>query len=76
MKEAKDAMDEDADLLRASLGKPARAKPAAASGGDPTGEAEAEAGTDEMVRRKRARQALESKRGERRGSGGDGWLQG
>lgn len=32
MKEAQDAMDEDADILRAAMGKPPKAKPAAAAG--------------------------------------------
>ncbi|GLC66404.1 hypothetical protein PLESTF_000423800 [Pleodorina starrii] len=43
MKEARDAMEEDADILRASLGKPPRAKPAAeaaeSSGAEGGGEA-------------------------------------
>ncbi|KAG2448997.1 hypothetical protein HYH02_005751 [Chlamydomonas schloesseri] len=51
MKEARDAMEEDADILRASLGKPPKAKPKA-EGGDGTagGSGEAEtSGEAEMV---------------------------
>ncbi len=46
MKEAQDAMDEDADILRAAMGKPPKAKPAAAAG---EGDAGAGGSGQEMV---------------------------
>ncbi|EFJ43466.1 hypothetical protein VOLCADRAFT_119060 [Volvox carteri f. nagariensis] len=53
MKEARDAMEEDADILRASLGKPPRAKGAAAAAGtsdtDAGGGCEAGTSGGEMV---------------------------
>lgn len=56
MKEAQDAMDDDADILRASLGKPPKAKPKTEAGAEGGGAAggSGEAGTsgsEEMVRR-------------------------
>ncbi|KAG2444724.1 hypothetical protein HXX76_001468 [Chlamydomonas incerta] len=55
MKEARDAMDEDADIIRASLGKPPKAKPKAEAGaaegadvGGGSGEA-GPSGSEEMV---------------------------